>query len=90
MPMSIEVEVDLDEVYRNLYSYEYKELAGWLHKDGHLTEYIREYNEQTDRSNQLTDESFVTDCVSLGEAFYRMSDADIQVVRDMVNKYKYH
>ena len=90
MPMGIEVEIDLADVYDNLYSYEYKQLAKWLHEDGHLTEYIRDYNEQSDRSNQLTDESFVTDCVSLGEAYYRMSDADIQIVRDMVNKYKYH
>lgn len=90
MPMGIEVEIDLGDVYDNLYSYEYKQLAEWLHKDGHLTEYIRDYNERSERSNQLTDESFVTDCISLGEAFYRMSDADIQIVRDMVNKYKYH
>lgn len=90
MPMGIEVEIDLGDVYGNLYSHEYKQLAKWLHEDGHLTEYIRDYNKQSDRSNQLTDDSFVTDCVSLGEAFYRMSDADIQIVRDMVNKYKYH
>jgi hypothetical protein len=88
--VSVEVDIDIDEIYDELTPSDRRELIEWLHKDGHLTEYIREYNEQTDRSNQLTDESFVTDCVTLGEAFYRMSDADIQIVRDMVNKYKYH
>lgn len=88
--VSIEVDIDLDEIYDELTSRDRRELIEWLHKDGHLTKYIREYNEESERSNQLTDESFVADCIALGESYYRMSDADIQIVRDMVNKYKYH
>jgi hypothetical protein len=88
--VSVEVDIDIDEIYDELTSSDRRELIEWLHKDGHLTEYIREYNEESERSNRLTDESFVTDCISLGESFYRMSDADIQIVRDMVNKYKHY
>ena len=88
--VSVEVDIDIDEIYDELTSIDRRELIEWLHKDGHLTEYIREYNEESERSNRLTDESFVTDCISLGESFYRMSDADIQIVRDMVNKYKHY
>jgi hypothetical protein len=84
------VDFEIGEVYDELSSYERKQLIEWLHKDGHLSEYVRDYNEQADRSNQLTDESFVTDCISLGEAFYRMSDDDVQVMRDMAAKYKHH
>lgn len=88
--VSVEVDIDIDEIYDELTSSDRRELIEWLHKDGHLAEYIRDYNEESERSNRLTDESFVTDCISLGESFYRMSDADIQIVRDMVNKYKHY
>ena len=85
------IDIDLGDLYNDLDRHEIESLLDWLCDDGHLAKYIAENaNELSFRSTQVTDESFVTDCISLGESFYRMSDADIQIVRDMVNKYKYH
>ena len=85
------IDIDLDDIYSDLSRHEKENLMDWLREDGYLKDYVAENaTEFAFRSKQLTNEPFVLDCISLGEAFYRMSDADIQIVRDMVNKYKYY
>ncbi len=87
--ISIDATVEIDDIYDELDSYDIDRLISWLHKDGHLSEYMRS-NDVEAASNQITDSQFVDDCVSLGDAYYRMSKEDIETVRVLAAKYKFH
>jgi hypothetical protein len=42
--ISIDVDVDLNDVYSEMNTSDRKEMTSWLYKDGHLDEYIKKKN----------------------------------------------
>jgi hypothetical protein len=86
--ISVDVDIEIDDIYDDLSSCDRDRLISWLHKDGHLSEYMRLNG--IDEPTTLTDDTFVTDCMSLSDAYYRMSKEDIETVRALVAKYKYY
>ena len=86
--ISVDVDIEIDDIYDDLDSRDRARLISWLHSDGHLSEYMR--SNDIDSPTTLTDNAFVDDCVSLGDAYYRMSKEDIETVRAVVAKYKFH
>jgi hypothetical protein len=85
----VDVDIDLDEVYDNLDSYDRKQLISRLHEDGHLSAYMQS-NDINGPSAQLTNDAFFDDCMSLGSAYYRMTAEEIETVRGLAAKYKFH
>jgi hypothetical protein len=86
--ISIDATVEIDDIYDELDSYDIDRLISWLHTDGHLGSYMR--SNDIDGPPTLTDDAFVNDCVSLSDAYYRMSEEDIETVRVLAAKYKFH
>ncbi len=87
--INIDATVEIDDIYDELDSYDIDRLISWLHKDGHLSAYMQS-NGINGPSAQLTNDAFFDDCMSLGSAYYRMTEEEIETVRGLAAKYKFH
>ena len=89
--MGISIHVDLDEVYDQMDSWDKKEMVSFLRDDGYLTEEKTPINEgvslQIPLDATFEQERHLRVISKLGGLFYRMSDEDMEIIRNIVNKY---
>ena len=89
--MGISIHVDLDEVYDQMDSWGKKEMVSFLRDDGYLTEEKTPINEgvslQIPLDATFEQEQHLRMISKLGGLFYRMSDEDMEIIRNIVNKY---
>ena len=84
------IEVDLDDIYHDLDRCEIESLLDWLHEDGHLEPYVKKLGIDTHPVDGLTDDTFTSECASLAGCYYRMTPEEIETVRGLAAKYKFH
>lgn len=75
--MYVNVDVDLDDIYCELRSSEKKELAEWLKEDGYFEE----------PSKGAVVESAIELGNKLTDSMWRMSNEDIEAIKQILNKY---
>lgn len=77
----ISVDVDLKEVYDNLYKTEKESLLQWLEEDGVLPETSKP------SYNGLINKDFNEVCSKLSQSYYRMSKEDEETITKIMKKY---
>ena len=75
--MYINVDIDLDDIYSELDKYDKKELAEWLKSEGYFEKVRKEMvvENSVELGNKLTD------------SMWRMSNEDIEAIKQILNKY---
>lgn len=84
----ITVNIDLDEIYDELSSFDKAELAQWLFDDGllgtHKNPQIRMvYNER----DSFMEEQHKKNLASLWNKYHQMSDDDLKLIEELSKKY---
>ena len=89
--MSITVYVEMDEVYEQMDSWDKKEMVNFLRNDGYLTEEKTPINEgvslQIPLDATFEQEQHLRMISKLGGLYYRISDEDMEIIRNIVKKY---
>ena len=89
--MSINISVDLDEVYDQMDSWDKKEMVSFLRDDGYLTEEKTPINEgvsiQIPLDATLGQIEHLKLVSKLGGLYFRISNEDIQIISDIIKKY---
>ena len=89
--MGISIHVDLDEVYDQMDSWDKKEMVNFLRDDGYLTEEKTPINEgvslQIPLDATIEQEQHLRMISKLGGLYYRISDEDMEIIRNIVKKY---
>ena len=88
--MSIAIYVDLDEVYDQMDSWDKKSMLGYLRDDGYLTD-VTGVNDGVSIAIPI-DSSFGQEehlrlVSKLGGLYFRISDEDMEIIRNIVKKY---
>jgi len=88
--MSIAIYVDLDEVYDQMDSWDKKSMLGYLRDDGYLTD-VTGVNDGISITIPI-DSSFGQEehlrlVSKLGGLYFRISDEDMEIIRNIVKKY---
>jgi hypothetical protein len=88
--MSIAIYVDLDEVYDQMDSWDKKSMLGYLRDDGYLTD-VTGVNDGVSITIPI-DSSFGQEehlrlVSKLGGLYFRISDEDMEIIRNIVKKY---
>lgn len=89
--MSIAIYVDLDEVYDQMDRWDKNSMVDLLRDDGYLNDEKTDINEgislQIPLDATFEQEQHLRMISKLGGLFYRMSDEDMEIIRNIVNKY---
>jgi hypothetical protein len=81
----ISIDIDLDDIYREMGRYEKSRMAEWLEDDGYL---IRESEGHDIPSNTSSLESqFHDKLIGLSSKFYSMSNEEIELIENLYKKY---
>jgi hypothetical protein len=88
--MGISIHVDLDEVYDQMDSWDKKSMLGYLRDDGYLTD-VTGVNDGVSITIPI-DSSFGQEehlrlVSKLGGLYFRISDEDMEIIRNIVKKY---
>ena len=89
--MSIAIYVDLDEVYDQMDSWDKKSMLDYLRDDGYLTDEPTGVNDgvsitiPTDSS--IGQEEHLRLVSKLGGLYFRISNEDMEIIRNIVKKY---
>jgi hypothetical protein len=89
--MSISIDVDLDEIYYQMNSWDKKAMLGYLKDDGYVDTGSSSINAGIpipiphDASFDQTEHLRL--CSKLGGLYYRMSDEDMKIISDIIKKY---
>jgi hypothetical protein len=89
--MSIAIYVDLDEVYHQMDSWDKRTMLDYLRDDGYLTDEPTGVNDgvsitiPTDSS--IGQEEHLRLVSKLGGLYFRISDEDMEIIRNIVKKY---
>ena len=80
----ISIDVDLDDIYDNMGSYEKRKMAEWLDDDGYIPE-----PEGCDipPSTSLLESQFHDKLIGLSSKFYSMSNEEIEIIENLYKKY---
>jgi hypothetical protein len=86
--MSISIDVDLDEIYDDMASYDKEQMAEWLCDDGYCTlnEDDREENEFYLTNPTVLDKIWVEDMKKLFHSRMQLSVEDEETIKNIVNK----
>jgi hypothetical protein len=89
--MSIAIYVDLDEVYGQLDSWDKRTLIDYLRDDGYLTDEPSGINDGVSivipSDASMGQEEHLRLVSKLGGLYYRISDEDMEIIRNIVKKY---
>ena len=89
--MSIAIYVDLAEVYDQMDRWDKNSMVDLLRDDGYLNGEKTDINEginlQIPLDATFEQEQHLRMISKLGGLFYRMSDEDMEIIRNIVNKY---
>ena len=88
--MSITVYVEMEEVYEQMDSWDKNRMLEYLREDGYLTE-TTSVNEgvslQIPLDATFEQEQHLRMISKLGGLYYRISDEDMEIIRNIVKKY---
>jgi phosphoribosyl-ATP pyrophosphohydrolase len=79
----ISVDIDLDDIYRELRDREKQTLVDWLKEDGYLTKRDTEYEGQ----KSVLQELFEEDVAKIRRAYLTMSREDMDIINQIAKKY---
>ena len=88
----IQIDVDLDDVYDNMGSYERRKMAEWLEDDGYFYErsplVIEGFNTEFngEKASRLELE-FADKLLGLASKFHTMSNEEIEIIENLYKKY---
>lgn len=88
----ISIDVDLDDVYDNMGSYEKRKMAEWLEEDGYTPErpplVIAGFNTEFDgaKASRLELE-FADKLLGLASKFHTMDNSEIEIIENLYKKY---
>ena len=89
--MSITIHVDLDEVYGQLDSWDKRTLIDYLRDDSYLTDEPSGINDGVSivipSDASMGQEEHLRLVSKLGGLYYRISDEDMEIIRNIVKKY---
>lgn len=89
--MGINIYVDLDEIYSQMSSWDKKDMVEYLREDGYFTVESSGVNDgviiQIPRGTNFDQEQHLRLVSKLGGLYYRISDEDMEIIRNIVNKY---
>lgn len=79
----VDVDLDIDDIYRNCSDREKQELVDWLKEDGYLTERDTEY----DKSASLLQQLFNKNIAKIKDSYLTMSKEDFEMINQIAKKY---
>ena len=89
--MSVTIHVDLDELYDQMDSWDKRTMLDYLREDGYLTDEPTGVNEGVSitipSDVSLLQEEHLRLVSKLGGLYFRMSDEDLETVRQILKKY---
>ena len=89
--MSITIHVDLDEVYDQMDRWNKNQIIDYLRDDGYLTDEPSGINDGVSilipNDASMGQEEHLRLVSKLGGLYYRMSDEDMEIIRNIVKKY---
>jgi hypothetical protein len=89
--MSISISVDLDEVYNQMDSWDKREILDYLREDGYLTDEPTGVNDGVSitipSDASIGQEEHLRIISKLGGLYFRISDDDMEIIRNIVKKY---
>jgi len=89
--MSVTIHVDLDEIYDQMDSWDKNQMLDYLREDGYLTDEPTGVNEGVSitipSDVSLLQEEHLRLVSKLGGLYFRMSDEDLETVRQILKKY---
>ena len=81
--VSADVDVYLDDVYRELNSKDKAELVEWLKEDGYLTQRDTEYEENTHPMHEIFNESID----KIRNSYHLLSSEERELIESIAKKY---
>lgn len=89
--MGIRIDISIDEIYDEMDSWDKNEMVGYLREDGYLGFEQTSINEgipiQLNADTTYNQEEFLRLTSKLGSLYYRINDDDLEIIRNIVNKY---
>ena len=86
----ISIDVDLDDIYREMSRYDKEKMAEWLEEDGHcIIDY--EYNNKENPlyltgQESYGEEELKNNLKKLWNSYYQLSNEDIETIKKIANK----
>jgi len=86
---SVRVYVDLDDVYDEMDRRDKSNMAQWLYEDGILESHQNPEIRKIVRGNQesFDEKEFKDQLTMLWNSYYRLSNEDIELIKQIINKY---
>lgn len=89
--MRISISVDFDEVYNQMDSWDKNNMLKFLREDGYLTDEPSGINDGVSivipSDSSMGQEEHLRLVSKLGGLYYRISDEDMEIIRNIVKKY---
>ena len=89
--MGISIHVDLDEVYDQMDRWDKNQIIDYLRDDGYLTDEPSGINDGVSilipNDASMGQEEHLRLVSKLGGLYYRISDEDMEIIRNIVKKY---
>lgn len=89
--MSISISIDLDEVYDQMDSWDKNGMLDYLREDGYLTDEPSGINDGVSivipSDSSMGQEEHLRLVSKLGGLYFRISDEDMEIIRNIVKKY---
>ena len=89
--MSISIYVDLDDIYRQMDSWDKNTMLDYLREDGYLTDEPTGVNEGVSitipSDVSMGQEDHLRLVSKLGGLYFRISDEDLEIISNIVKKY---
>ena len=89
--MSISIYVDLDDIYKQMDSWDKRTMLDYLREDGYLTDEPTGVNEGVSitipSDVSMGQEDHLRLVSKLGGLYFRISDEDLEIISNIVKKY---
>jgi hypothetical protein len=89
--MSISISVDLDDIYGEMDSWDKSTMLDYLREDGYLTDEPSGINDGVSivipSDSSMGQEEHLRLVSKLGGLYFRISDDDMEIIRNIVKKY---
>jgi hypothetical protein len=87
----ISIDIDLDDIYDEMSTYDKEKFATWLKEDGILTEDEDEiFNETIFRlpvNATLMENDHIHKCAKLANLYHQLSNEEIEIIDNLLKKY---
>jgi len=82
----ISIDVDLDDIYREMGRYEKNRMAEWLEDDGFINKKPEGYD--IPPSTSSLESQFHDMLINLSSKFYQMSNEEVEMITKLYKKYE--